>query len=124
MIRFFCLPLLLILVLLPVASLAKRSVPKPVAPVTQNGVLYSAPNDDVRRPYVLASDARTGKELWRLAIFETKIEPYLEEDVQWVFITRLWFKKNDLIVRDEKSRCYRVNVATKVVEKASCFWNF
>jgi hypothetical protein len=72
----------------------------------------------------VASDAKTGRELWRLAIFETKIRPDLEEDVQWVFIIRLWFKGNDLVVRDEKSRCYRVDVATRAVEKASCFWNF
>ena len=56
-------------------------------------------------------------------VFETKIEPDLEEDVQWVFITHLRFKGTVLFVKDEKSRCYRVNVATKVVEKASCFWN-
>jgi hypothetical protein len=124
MTRFFYVPLLLILVLFPLVSPAKRSAPKPVAPVQQNGVLYSAPNDDVRRPYVVASDATTGRELWRLPIFETKIKPDLEEDVQWVFIIRLWFKGNDLVVRDEKSRCYRVDVASKAVEKVSCFWNF
>jgi len=48
----------------------------------------------------------------------------VEKDAQWVFITRLWFKGNLLVVRDEKSRCYRVNVATKGVEKVICFWNF
>ena len=73
---------------------------------------------------MIASDAKTGKELWRLMIYETNIKPDLEEDVQWVFITRLWFKGTSLLVRDERSRCYLVNLATKIVGRKSCYWFF
>jgi len=74
-----------------------------VPPVTKNGILYSATNKNGRVAYVMASDANTGKELWKLTIFETKIKPDLEEDVQWVFITRLWLDRNSLLIQDEKS---------------------
>ncbi len=74
--------------------------------------------------FVIASDAKTGKELWRLTIFETKIEPFLEEDVQWVFITRLELKGNSLLVQDEKSRCYQIDLAARHVTKKNCFLVF
>jgi len=74
--------------------------------------------------FVIASDAKTGKELWRLTIFETKIEPFLEEDVQWVFITRLELKGNSLLVQDERSGCYQIDLATRHVTKKNGFLVF
>jgi hypothetical protein len=119
-----CICILLILALLPPISLSKRSAPRPVPPVALNGVLYTAPNENGRVAFVIASDAKTGRELWRLTIFETKIKPFLEEDVQWVFITRLWFKENSLLIQDEKSRCYEVDLATKRVARKNCHFFF
>jgi hypothetical protein len=116
--------LLLILNLFPLISLGKRTAPKPVPPITQNGVRYTAPNENGRMAFVIASDAKTGKELWRLTIFETKIEPFLEEDVQWVLITRLELKGNSLLVQDEKSRCYQIDLATRHVTKKNGFLVF
>jgi len=124
MIRPPCIVLAATLALFPPFSLGKRAAPKPVPPIRQNGIRYSAPNDNGRVASVIASDATTGKELWRLTIFETKIEPFLEEDVQWVFITRLAFKENSLLLQDEKSRCYRVDLTTRHVTKKSCFLTF
>jgi hypothetical protein len=69
---------------------------------------------------VVASDLKSGKKLWDLVVFQTKIDPYMEEDVQWVFITSLKFDGDSLIVQDEKSRCYRVNLITRTVEKQFC----
>jgi hypothetical protein len=74
--------------------------------------------------FVIASDAKTGKELWRLTIFETKIEPFLEEDVQWVFITRLELKGNSLLVQDERSRCYKIELTTRQIVKKNCYFLF
>jgi len=124
MIRCFCIVLVIALALLPIASMGKRTAPKPVPPVTQNGIRYSAPNDNGRVALVIASDAKTGNELWRLTIFETKIAPFLEEDVQWVFITRLAFKENSLLVQDEKSRCYKIDLTTRQVVKKNCYFLF
>jgi hypothetical protein len=45
------------------------------------------------------------------------IDPKLEEDVQWVFITGLSISGGSLLVEDEKGRCYVVNLDTKAVKR-------
>lgn len=104
---------------LPVACLAKRINPKPVNPVFANGVEYSADSDG-RISYVVASDPNAGKELWRVQVFRIWIWPWLEEDVQWVFITDLKVVGDTLTVKDEKQRCYSVSLKTRRVQKQSC----
>ena len=94
---------------------AKRRDPKPVAPVVYHGISYSAPNNNGRIAYVLASDS-TGKELFRIKVFDTPTDPKLEEDVQWVFITDLRLSGHLLLVKDEKGRCYIVNLDTRAVK--------
>ncbi|MGB6475725.1 MAG: hypothetical protein WBF04_16875 [Candidatus Sulfotelmatobacter sp.] len=95
---------------------AKRAAPPPVSPVLCQGIKYSAPNDNGRVGYVLASDSG-GKKLFQITVFETEIDPKLEEDVQWVFIIDLRLSGNSLLVKDEKSRCFSINLDTRVVEK-------
>ena len=85
---------------------AKRSTPKPVPPVIYKGITYSAPNNNGMFNYVLASDS-TGRELFRIKVFDMPIDANLEEDVQWVFITALRLSGGSLLVKDEKGRCYR-----------------
>jgi hypothetical protein len=106
-----------LLLFIPLGLFAKRAAPKPVPPVIQNGVKYSAPNDNGRIGHIVASEVRGGKTLWDIKIFEIEIDPKLEEDVQWVFITELHLGGNLLRIRDERSRCYSLNLATKKVKK-------
>jgi len=95
---------------------AKRATPKPVSPVVYKGITYSAPNHGGSGNYVLASDA-TGKEQFRIKVFDTPIDPKMEEDVQWVFITELKLTGSSLMVKDEKSRCYTVDLETRTVKQ-------
>jgi hypothetical protein len=95
---------------------AKQGAPKPAPPVEYKGVTYSAPNNYGMINYVLASDS-TGKELFRIKVFEMAIDPNLEEDVQWVFITDLTLTGGSLQVKDEKGRCYVINLHTKAVKR-------
>lgn len=117
-------PLALLLLTLAALSFAgaKRSAPKPVPPVTKNGIRYSAPNDRPKVGYVLATEAQSGRKLWDLVIYETKIYPEFEEDVQWVFITHLKLDRGFLLVQDEKSRCYRVDLKSRRVQTQSCLF--
>jgi hypothetical protein len=66
---------------------AKRTVPRAVEPVTVHGVTYSAPATAMG--FVVASDASSGRELWRQRIYRISVNPSLERDVQDVFITSL-----------------------------------
>jgi len=101
------------------SAAAKRMPPKPVSPVVADGVQYSAAGDG-RDQYVVASEASSGKVLWKVKVFHNDINFAMEEDVQWVFITNLKLLDNSLLVRDEKSRCYSVDLGGKHVKKQQC----
>lgn len=98
---------------------AKIAPPKPVSPVESEGVRYSADRDG-KDQYVLATEMATGKQLWKVRVFHTYVKPWIEEDVQWVFITDLRLLNNSLLVRDEKDHCYAVDLGTHQVQKTSC----
>jgi hypothetical protein len=101
--------------LLPSLALAKRVAPAQVEPVIYQGVRYIAPNDDGRRAYIEARDVQTNKKLWDLTIFTNRIDPTLEEDVQWVFIKALNIRDGALVVTSERDKIYRVDLKTKAV---------
>jgi hypothetical protein len=98
------------------SSSAKRAQPKPVEPVVSAGIKYSADGNGVDE-YVVASDASSGKLLWRVRVAHNDQDPRMELDVQDVYITDLKVTKGALLVRDEKSRCYSIDLATKSVNK-------
>lgn len=94
---------------------AKRIAPPRVEPATYEGVRYVAPNDDGRRGYIEAWDVESGKKLWDLTIFTNRIDPKLEDDVQWVFIKALSVEDGVLLVTTESSRKYQVDLQTRTV---------
>ena len=98
---------------------AKRISPEAVAPVVSNGVEYSAGGDG-RVQYVTATDIATSRQLWEVKIFQTHIKPWIEEDNQWVFITDVKLNGKTLVIRDEKARCYALDLVTKHVAKRTC----
>jgi hypothetical protein len=104
--------------LLPSLVLAKRVAPANVEPVIHQGVRYIAPNDDGRRAYIEAWDVQTNKKLWDLTVFTNRIDPTLEEDVQWVFIKALNIRDGALIVTSEREKIYRVDLKTKTVTQS------
>jgi hypothetical protein len=96
---------------------AKRMPPKPVEPLVHNGVKYVALLDNGREGIIVAQDEKSGKKLWDLVVYTVKIDPNLEEDVQWVFITTLAVRDNTLVVTNEKKQQYSVDLKTKKIEK-------
>jgi hypothetical protein len=115
----FVLIFVAVAVLLPSLALAKRVAPAKVEPVIYQGVRYIAPNDDGRRGYIEAWDVQTNKKLWDLTIFTNRIDPALEEDVQWVFIKALNIRDGALIVTSERDKIYRVDLKTKAVTQSA-----
>ena len=103
---------------------AKRKAPKKVAPVTRNGVTYTAPHfaseiDDPKCKqnggWVVAKDAKSGKVFWKKEIYAVKRDPALEGDVQDCFITKLSFEKGKLIVTNERGHRYELDPDTRAV---------
>jgi hypothetical protein len=62
---------------------------------------------------------QTNKKLWDLMIFTNRIDPALEEDVQWVFIKALNIRDGALIVTSERDKIYRVDLKTKAVTQST-----
>jgi hypothetical protein len=104
--------------LLPCSASAKRTAPVKVEPVTHEGVRYVVPNDDGRRTYIQAWDIKTNKKLWELTIFTNRIDPKLEEDVQWDFIEKLSVRDGTLIVTSEHGKAYQIDLKTKAVTQS------
>lgn len=96
---------------------AKRIPAPKVVPVVHDGVRYVAPNDNGRRGYIQAWEATTNKLLWSVTVFRKLINPFLEEDVQWVYITTLRLEDGKLIVIDERERAYSVDLKTHAVRR-------
>ena len=96
---------------------AKRAAPKPVAPVVHDGVKYVAPNVNGREGKVEARSEKTGEKLWDAVIYTVTIDPNLEQDVQWVFITGLAVRDGNLLVTNEKGEQYVLDLKTRRVEK-------
>ena len=103
---------------LPCLALAKRAAPPKVEPVIHDGIRYVAPNEDGRRAYIEAWDVQTKKKLWELTVFTNRIEPGLEEDVQWVFINKLNVLDDTLLVTSERGRTYRIDLSTKAITQS------
>lgn len=102
---------------------AKRIAPATVEPVIHEGVRYVAPNDDGRRAYIEAWDVRTNKKLWDLTVFTNRIDPKLEEDVQWVFINTLSMRDHTLIVTSERGTTYQIDLQTKAITQSQTAWS-
>jgi|ERR1700677_56158 hypothetical protein len=104
----------------PICATAKRVPPKPVPPVVADGIRYSAEGDG-KDAYVVATAEASGKTLWRVKVFHTRIELWRgEEDNQWLFISDLKLAEDSLLVRDEKNRCYSIQRNVRRVRRAPC----
>ena len=106
----------LVLAFIPSVSLAKRSPPPKVKPVVHDGVRYIAPNSDGENAHIQAWDAKSGKVLWQKKIFNVKVNPRLETDVQHVYIKSLKVQKGKLIIIAERNRRYSLDLKTRKVK--------
>jgi len=105
----------LFLAMLPCPTPAKRTAPPNAGPVIHDGIRYAAPNDDGRHGYIQAWDVQTNKKLWELTVFTNRIDPNLEEDVQWVFINNLDVRNGELVVTSERGDIYQIDLRTKAI---------
>lgn len=109
--------LVFIVALLPAGLHAKRAAPPKVEPVVHEGVRYTAPNDNGTRGYVVASEVSDGKKRWDVTVFRIHMIPFMEQDVQHVYIKHLAIRGAALVVTDEKGREFRVDLKTHKVQK-------
>ena len=94
---------------------AKRAAPAVVAPVLARGLEFSAPHDAMG--FVVATGISSGKEMWRVRIYEVRVNPELERDVQDVFITSLAVKDGTLLIANERGEKFALDLQTRKVTR-------
>jgi hypothetical protein len=110
---------LTILTIAPVSP-AKRLPPPNVKPVLFGGVEYSAHGDGTHA-WITATEVTTRKELWTAKVFRIHTHWWKgEEDNQWVYISGLKLEPNALLIKDERERCYSLDLNTKGVKRENC----
>lgn len=111
----------LILLLAP-SIMAKRAAPTEVPAIATEQAVFSVPHfsqgdRNQNGGVVEARDPKTKKVLWQVQIYKTEYNEKLEQDVQDVFIKSLTLDKvhNLLVLSDENSRVFVLNLTTKKV---------
>lgn len=107
----------IILIMLSATALAKRGPIPTVEPIEHDGVRYVAPNDDGKREYIQAFNIFSGKLMQEITLKRNIIWPWLEGDVQVVFITSMQIKGDILVVIDEKSRIFKYKLLKNPLTK-------
>ena len=98
-------------------ALARRAAPAPVAPVTRGHLQYRATNTPDCPGCVEIWDLARHAEVDAIQVYRPPQAPGLEQDVQWVFVTKLELHGNHLLVTNERGERYRVDLKTKTVKR-------
>lgn len=103
------------------SAYAKRAAPKPVPPVIWQGVEYRAPLDVEKIGHVQAFDQASGQKLWETTVYTIMINPLVEQDVQWVFISEMYVLDGKLVITNERGKSFRIDLKTGRVEGAMLY---
>jgi len=104
------------------AAYAKRGPAPVLPPLTVNGVRYSVSGGHVEKEPVSAVvlhavDRSSGHPVWEATLYEIKLNPPLETDVQDVYVTSMQVVDDVLEVANEAGDTIKVDLATgKVIE--------
>ena len=105
---------------------ADRPPPPKVSSIEHAGIRYSQETDglmhglDQRTGYLVAADAATGTRLWALRVYEVRMIPGLESDVQDVFFRSMSLQEDgrSIVVEDELGRRFAIELSTRSVKPA------
>jgi hypothetical protein len=112
--------LLLIALTAPSLAFGKRLPPPVVKPVFFNGVEYLA-HGEGEKGWITATEITNRKELWTAKVFRIHIHWWKGEiDNQWIYISYLALDQNALAIKDERGRCYRLDLNTRRVKRDRC----
>ncbi len=107
----------LCIILLPLASgWTKRMAPQKVAPVAHGEYVIRVNHETMG--YVGVYDAG-GTLLWDKRIYRVRYNPFLERDVQDVYISKLFMDRDLLIIANEKDHYYSLDLRTRKVRRLS-----
>ncbi len=97
--------------------LAKRGPAPKVKPLNYRQLQFRAPNTLETMGWVQAWDRKTGQMVWDHRVYTITIDPDMEEDVQWKFITSLKIRGGKLLVENENGEKFTVELPPKLLKK-------
>jgi outer membrane protein assembly factor BamB len=111
--------LLLAVLFRPSIAEAKRAPAPLIAPVIKDGVEYSmSPQPEWREEtkasvFLYAKDVKTGSRLWTLELYQIKLNPKIEEDVQDVCVSSMRVTGGQVQVVNESGDQITVDLASR-----------
>jgi hypothetical protein len=115
-------PFIAVALFRPPIAYADRVAPKPVQPVVWQGIEYRAPLDLDLMGHVQAFERSSGRKLWETKVYDVRITPRRELDVQLVFISGLQVQGGELLVTNEAGKGYRLDLKTGRVQGGMRYW--
>ena len=95
---------------------AKRLPPLNVRPLVYKGIKFIALTRIEKMGYVEARDIETNKRVWEKKVYNVIINPMLERDVQWIFISSLSIEDGKLVVVNERGRKYNIDIPKNILK--------
>ena len=97
-------------------SLQKKIAAPKIEPLIYKGIKFMVPNTVKEMGYVQAWDVETGKKVWEKKVYSVIINPFWENDIQWVFIISLSLEDGKLLVVNEKGREYKIGIPKAILK--------
>ncbi|MFH1692237.1 MAG: hypothetical protein ABIC68_06730 [Candidatus Omnitrophota bacterium] len=117
--KIFCI-LLLTLFVFPSLLFAKRaSIEYPNKIIIKN-IEYIASYETgnlFQKAYIEAKNIETDEIIWKKEIYQIPLNPIMEQDIQWVMITKIEMKDNKLLISNENEQNYLLDLETLEIEK-------
>lgn len=98
-------------------ALAKRGPAPKVKPLNYRHLQFRAPNTLETMGQVQAWDRKSKKMVWKHLVYSIAVDPDLEEDVQWRFITSLKVQGKKLLVENEGGEKFTVELPPQLLKK-------
>ncbi|MBN2077796.1 MAG: hypothetical protein JW838_02450 [Spirochaetes bacterium] len=95
---------------------AKRMAPKKIAPVEYGQYVIRVNHE--KMGYIEVYNSK-GALLWNKRIYHVRYNPFLERDVQDIYISKMFIDKKLLIIANEKGRYYSLDLHTRKVRSLS-----
>ena len=97
-------------------SLLKKIAPPKSEFLIYKNIKFVAPNTVKEMGYVQAWDVKANKKVWEKKVYSVFINPFVVDDIQWVFIISLSVEDGKLVVVDEKGREFNLGIPKEILK--------
>ena len=97
-------------------SLAKKITPPKIEPLIYKNIKFVVPNTVQEMGCVQAWDVEKGKKVWEKKFYSVFMSPFVQDDLQWVFIISLSVEDGKLVVVNEKGSEYKIGIPKEILK--------